>query len=73
MFTNRRKPSFFGALFFGLTAAGLLLGTGVASADDKPAEEAKGIVWVDGWAAGQAKAKEAGKLIFLYFGRHAPQ
>lgn len=65
------------ALVPGLIIAALVLSAGVNAAhaeDEKPdAEEAKGIAWVDGWAAGQAKAKEDGKLIFLYFGRHAPR
>jgi hypothetical protein len=36
------------------------------------AEAAQGTSWVDGWAAGTAKAKQRDKLIFLYFGRHTP-
>ena len=35
--------------------------------------EGSGIQWVDGWAAGQVQAAKDGKLIFLYFGRHAPR
>lgn len=64
------------ALFLGLIVVGLTLsiGAGAARAEDEPdVAEAKGIAWVDGWTAGQAKAKEVGKLVFLYFGRHAPR
>ncbi|MDA1193672.1 MAG: hypothetical protein O2894_00655 [Planctomycetota bacterium] len=34
--------------------------------------EGAGIQWIDGWAAGQAKATEGGKLCFVYFGRKTP-
>lgn len=65
------------ALFLGLIVAGLALSPWSDPAfaeDEQPdAPEAEGIAWVDGWEAGQAKAREAGKLIFLYFGRHAPR
>ncbi len=72
------------ALILGLIVGALILGAypPVSIADEEPPakgedtegaeEEPKTISWVKGWAAGQAKAKEDGKLIFLYFGRYTP-
>ncbi len=71
------------ALILGLIVGALIVGAylPMSFADEEPPakgedtageEEPKTIEWVKGWAAGQAKAKEDGKLIFLYFGRYAP-
>jgi hypothetical protein len=58
----------------GSIAALLLLGSLASSALAEGEDlEGAGIQWVDGWAAGQAQAAKDGKLIFLYFGRHAPR
>ena len=62
------------ALAVGSIAALLLLGSLASSALAEGEDlEGAGIQWVDGWAAGQAQAAKDGKLIFLYFGRHAPR
>ena len=45
----------------------------VARADEPAAAEKKGtIAWVEGWAAGRAAAKKAGKLMFVYVHRVNP-
>jgi len=56
---------------------GTLLALGAAgpartAAADDDAPEAEGIEWIDGWAAGRARAEKDGKLLFVYFGRHSP-
>ena len=44
-----------------------------ARADEPAAAEKKGaIAWVEGWAAGRAAAKKAGKLMFVYVHRVNP-
>ena len=52
------------ALSLGLLLGALALSAGLAHAE--------GITWVDGWAAGEAKARETGKLMLVYFGRKSP-
>lgn len=62
------------ALALGSIAALLLLASLPTSALAEGEDlEGGGIQWVDGWAAGQARAAKDGKLIFLYFGRHSPR
>ena len=62
------------ALFLGSIVAVLLLATHAAPvlAEDGAGPQAATIHWIDGWEAGRAEAKKAGRLIFLYFGRHTP-
>ena len=69
------ERTFLRALALGSIVGALLLGSGTraAMAEDEEAPEATGIEWVDGWETGKAQAKKDGKLIFLYFGRHAPR
>ena len=69
------QQTFLRALALSSIVGALLLGSGTraAMAEDDEGPEATGIEWVEGWEAGQAQAKKDGKLIFLYFGRHAPR
>lgn len=53
-----------------------LMGAVAALAFLAPAPTARAaegrIDWVDGWAAGQKAAAEAGKILFVYVGRESP-
>ncbi len=65
--------SIFRALIWGSIVAVLLVAAPMTSTFAEGEDlEGGGIQWVDGWEAGKAEAAKAGKLIFLYFGRHTP-
>ena len=49
-----------------------LLGAAAPLLAEEEPEAPKGIVWVDGWEAGRAAARERKQIILLYFGRKAP-
>jgi hypothetical protein len=55
-----------------LLAAGSLLGPLASPARSEEPAAAKGITWVDGFAAGTAAGKKDGHLLFVYVGRHRP-
>ena len=70
---SRWRQLLMGALVAGAVVSGTAaFAPRLAGADDE-APRGEGIEWASGLAAGQARAEKESKLLFVYFGRHAPR